>query len=172
MNYLSVSEAHEQDIPEIAGILTDATMYKVKKGDKIWGGEGWTDEEVKDYMAESEMFLVKQGQEIVGTVSLQWEDERTWGAQPPIAGYMHRLAIKEGHHGQGLGEQVIDWVATKVAEQGKELLRLDCPEDNQDLCKYYEKLGFTKTGSRQIPKYDDHNEATVALYERPVDVRK
>lgn len=166
MEKLHVFGAQEKDIPEIAGILTDATIYKVSQGDKIWGETGWSEAEVKNCMAESDTYLVKQDDETVGTVSLQWQDDRVWGQQSQDAGYMHRLAVKHGYHGQNLGEQIINWVASKVAEQGKELLRLDCPEDNEALCKYYEAQGFVKAGSKKIPEYDDHNEVSVALYER------
>ena len=153
-------------MPTIADILTSATKHKLDHGDTIWGTEGWSEEEVYDAMTESTIYLIKQGCEIVGTVSLQWDDPRSWGEQPPVAGYIHRLAVKHGFHGQGLGERVIDWAAARATENGRSFLRLDCEAKNTDLCGYYEKLGFTRVGTRPIPEYDGY---VAALYERPIE---
>lgn len=166
MNRLEFIGAQESDIPAVEDILNDATQYKVKHGDVAWGTEGWTDEEVRESMSESSVYLIRQGKEIVGTVSLQWEDERNWGIQPPVAGYMHRLAIKEGFHNLGLGAQAIDWALSQVAKKGRQYLRLDCEAKNAELCGYYEAQGFTHVGTRPVPEYGTY---VAALYERPVN---
>jgi ribosomal protein S18 acetylase RimI-like enzyme len=116
-------------------------------------------------MSESLVYLVKLDGETVGTVSLQWEDERNWGPQPPIAGYMHRLAIKDGFHGQSIGKRVVDWAAFQVAENGREFLRLDCEASNTHLCGYYESLGFRQVGTRPVSEYGNY---VAALYQKRV----
>jgi ribosomal protein S18 acetylase RimI-like enzyme len=163
MSELSFSAAGEQDIPTVVDILSDATQYKLSHGDKIWGDEGWFDHEVREDMGESTVYLIKQGDEVVATVAMQWEDERNWGSQPPVAGYMHRLAVKDGHHGQDLGGEIIDWAKSQVAAQGRQFLRLDCEAANTKLCGYYEKLGFTQVGTRSVPEYGDY---VAALFEQ------
>lgn len=165
MSELSFASAGEEDIPVVAGILTDAIKQKLNHGDLAWGENGWSNEEVHDAMTESTMYLIKRGSEIVGTVSLQWDDERSWGEQPPVAGYMHRLAIKDGYYGQGLGGQAIDWATSQVAKEGRQFLRLDCEASNTELCAYYEKQGFKQVGTRPIPEYEGY---VAALYEKPV----
>jgi len=165
MSELSFSPANQEDVPLLTGILTDATMYKLDLGDQIWGTEGWTEEEVQGAMTESTIYLVREGSEVIGTVSLQWDDERNWGEQPPVAGYLHRLAIREGFHGQGLGERIVDWAAKRVAEKDRQFLRLDCEETNAELCGYYKKLGFVQVGTRPVPEYSNY---VAALFEKPV----
>ena len=165
MENLSITAANENDIPLVADILSDATQHKIKLGDRIWGDAGWSKEEVQESMAESTMYLIHHGDEVVGTVSLQWEDERNWGPQPPVAGYLHRLAIKDGFHGKGLGEQVVNWAAAQVADRGRQFLRLDCEAKNTQLCAYYENQGFVRVGERPIPEYGDY---VAALFEREV----
>jgi GNAT superfamily N-acetyltransferase len=78
---------------------------------------------------------------------------------------MHRLAVKDGYHGQGLGSQIIDWAKSQVAAQGRQLLRLDCEAANKELCDYYVDLGFTQIGARHIPEYGDY---VAALFEQSV----
>jgi len=162
MNNLSLSVAQKADLKIIATILTEATNYKLDRNDMIWGKESWTKTEVLDMMRQSTVFVAKRNEEIVGTVSLKWEDKRIWGEQPPTAGYVHRLAVKDTFHGKNIGKQIIDELAKYVLENGRSILRLDCEANNFSLCKYYEKLGFNKVGTMQIKT----NNYTAALYER------
>ena len=165
MSELSFSPASSEDTPILLDILTDATHQKLNRGDMSWGPSGWTEEEVRDVMTESTVYLVRQNDQIIGTVSLQWDDEEVWGPQPPVAGYLHRLAIKDEFRGQGLGEQIVDWSAARAAENGRSSLRLDCEESNEDLCNYYKGLGFTKVGSQILNEF-----YTAALFERPTNI--
>ncbi len=165
MSELSFTPAQENDLPILVDVLSDATQHKLRHGDMVWGNEGWTEEEVQDAMTESLMYLVKQDREVIGTVSLQWDDEINWGPQPPIAGYMHRLAVKDGHHGQNIGKRIVDWAGEQTLSNGRSYLRLDCEASNTDLCTYYENLGFTQLGTRSVPKYEDY---VAALFEKPL----
>lgn len=169
MDKLTFANAQENDIPVITEILSDATEYKVQHGDTSWGHEGWGSEEIQERMKNGNtFFLVKQGDEVVGTVSLGWSDKRNWGERPEDAGYMHQLAIKDGFRGQNLGSQVIDWLADKVTEKDRKFLRLDCDANNAKLCAYYEQQGFTKIGTNSRPDAEV-GDYEAALYERPVD---
>jgi ribosomal protein S18 acetylase RimI-like enzyme len=112
-------------------------------------------------------FITKQGGVIVATVSLGWEDVRNWGIKPSDAGYMHQLAVKGGHRGKNLGGQIINWLADKVAQEGRQFLRLDCDTNNAELCAYYEDQGFTKVGTQSRPD-NELGEYKMALYERSV----
>jgi ribosomal protein S18 acetylase RimI-like enzyme len=165
MSKLHVSAADDEDISTVAGILTEATRYKLSLGDTAWGNVGWNQEEVRKTMNKSLVYLIRIDKEIIGTVSLQWDDQRIWGNQLPLAGYIHRLAIKNGFHGKNIGKQVIDWAEAHVAENGRTLLRLDCPARNISLCSYYESLGFQQVSKLAIPEYGDY---FAALYEKRI----
>ena len=165
MSKLTFNEARATDIPLIADILKDATERKLQHGDTVWGSEGWTDEEIQGTMSESTVYIVREGEHTAGTVSLQWDDERSWGEQLPVAGYIHRLAIKHEYVGQGLGEIIIDWAAARAREHDRYLLRLDCENSNNQLCAYYEKLGFIKVGIQAISEFGDY---VAALYEKHI----
>jgi ribosomal protein S18 acetylase RimI-like enzyme len=168
MEKLEFSTAQQSDIPAITGVLTDATQYKLEQGDTSWGDEGWFHHEIQERMDDgSTFYLVKQGDEMIGTVSLSWQDERNWGDRPNDAGYMHQLAVKDGHHGNDLGGRIMDWLAKEAKKENRQFLRLDCDANNEGLCSYYEEHGFVRVGtnSRQDNEMGTYE---AALYERPV----
>ena len=160
---LKVTAAKREDIPELVTILTKATEFKLAHDDKAWGSQPYTEKEVGLSLEAGTTYTARRDGEIVGTVMLLWEDEGMWSKQPPDAGYIHRLAIKEGLHGQGLGSQIMDWAAKEVAKKGRKYLRLDCPSTNIELCAYYETNGFTRVATKPNPMYPNY---TAAYFER------
>jgi ribosomal protein S18 acetylase RimI-like enzyme len=160
---LSMTLARKNDLVTISKILTDATKHKNKYQDRTWGDEAWSEQEVKGMMREGDTYLLRLGSETVGTLMLLWEDDQSWDDQPPVAGYLHKLAIKDGFHGQDLGSQAIELALSKVIEKNRSFLRLDCEESNQTLCQYYENHGFHKVGSKTFTSKSNY---TAALYER------
>lgn len=163
MEKLSLKAGGESEVPNLAAILTQGSQYKLKHNDTVWD-EGWSEQEVRDYLKASTPYLITLEGKEVGAVWLQWEDEHLWGSQEPVAGYMHRLVIKDGFHGKDIGAKVIDEVSRLVEEKGRQFLRLDCPAANTGLCNYYESLGFNKVDEKPVPEYG----YTEALYERAV----
>ena len=90
-----------------------------------------------------ETWLVKRGDAVAGTVTLNWQDP-VWSDVDGAAGYVHRLAVRRSE--SGLGAQVLRWTADRTAAHGRNLLRLDCVASNNRLCAYYEAAGFVHRG--------------------------
>lgn len=88
------------------------------------------------------------------------------GEQPPVAAYVHQMAVKDGYRGLNLGKQLLDWAGEQAANQGRQLFRIDFPPENDGLRGYYEGLGFRFVGNWEINA--PHATYTAALYERPV----
>lgn len=153
------------NIPALRDILTDATRYKIEHGDTSWGEGEFTDDEVTYALTKTNVYVIRVGGEVVASFALDWSDERIWGKQPPTAGYLHRMVVKDSWHGQNIGHQLIILAAHKAKRQKKQFLRLDCSPQNTKLCAYYEKQGFTMVGERQIVKPEPY---TAGLYQRAV----
>ena len=164
---LSIRKSTLDDAPILAEILTQAMNYKLSLGDKAWGDQPYTPQEVQSRIVKGHTYTALIDDEIVGTLMFLWEDEMMWGKQPPVAAYVHQLAIKDGYHGQGIGGKLLDWASNKAAKEGRKLLRVDFPPQNAGLKKYYEKLGFKFVKKRLI--HAPHASYTAALYERPVE---
>lgn len=99
-----------------------------------------------------ETYLVRAGEDTVGTFGLEWHDAEVWpDSDTAGAAYLHRLAIRPRHHGQGLGCFAVGWAEQTAAAQGCSLLRLDAVATNRRLCDWYERLGFRPRGEVLLP---------------------
>lgn len=159
----SVVKAQPADVASLIAIMDDATRYKAARGDLAWGATGNWAQRVAAALQRGELFVVRAAGRDIGTVCMQWDDERYWGAQPSVAGYLHGLAVKDGYRGSGAGGRVIDWAAGHVAANGRRFLRLDCAAGNTALCRYYEGQGFALAGQQVFAS--GH---VAALYQREV----
>lgn len=165
---LSIRKAALSDTVDLAEILTQAMQYKLSLGDKAWGEHPYTAEQVQEQIVKGNTYVAWINDKRVGTLILLWEDEMYWGKQPPEAAYVHKLAIRDVYHGQGIGEKLLDWADQQAGEQRRKLLRIDFPPTNAGLRAYYEKLGFRWVMDREI--HAPHATYIAALYERPVNL--
>jgi GNAT superfamily N-acetyltransferase len=162
---LTVKLARREDAEALVGLLNKASQYKLKHGDDAWASVPYTPQELEQRIKKGNTYTAWLGDELVGTMLLLWEDEMTWGKQPPIAAYAHQLAVQDGHHGHNLGGQLLDWASEQAAAHGRKFLRIDLPTGNDGLRSYYESQGFTWVEDREI--HAPHAVYMAALYERP-----
>lgn len=157
MQELLFARAQPEDLPIVLSILNEGTARKLALGDNSWSPEGWSPQRLAGFMAESRTYLVHQGGILAATYAVQWEDNVVWGEQPGNASYLHRMVTRQDFRGQGLGPKMVSHATWEAAAAGYELLRLDCPADNEGLCAYYRDLGFSVVGSCFVAEYGDYN---------------
>lgn len=162
---LSVDLAKPDDAQQLAEILNQSAQYKLAHGDDAWASVPFTVEELNKHISKGNTYTARLGDTIVGTLMLLWEDEMVWGKQPPDAAYVHLLAVKDGHHGHNLGGQLLDWTSEQAVSNGKKVLRIDLPPENDGLKAYYEKQGFKWVEDKEV--HAPHATYTAALYEKP-----
>jgi len=163
----SIRRATEQDVSVLTQIRNDAHANKVAHHDYAWGkeGNGVSEQWMLNNVIQKEVYVVELNGTPVGTFSIDLDDERRWGPQEPIAGYVHGLSVRKGFNGRGLGSLMLDWCAQRLSELKRRYVRLDCPARNATLCAYYESLGFIRAGSWQEPGPGGY---LWALYEKQV----
>ncbi|HEV2449380.1 MAG TPA: GNAT family N-acetyltransferase [Thermoplasmata archaeon] len=104
-------------------------------------------ERMTEAAARGEVYAIEDDRgEMLGTVTLQWEDLPFWGARPPDAGYVHRLAVRRRHAGRSIGRRALDWAETETRNRGRIYLRLDCLVESDRLHAYYTLAGFSPIG--------------------------
>jgi len=89
-----------------------------------------------------EVFLARIGNDVVGTITLQWSDPVFWNGASPDAGYVHKFAVVRAHAGRKIGEKMLRWAEKQALLAGKNYLRLDCLASNRIIRDYYEKVGY------------------------------
>lgn len=166
MTMRSVRLATPDDVPVLTQIRNDAHAKKVAYGDYAWGkeGDGFSEGWVQNSLSRRDVYVVEQDRLLVATFSLDWSDEAYWGAQEPVAGYVHGLSVRKGFNGLGLGRFVIDWCASRVIARNRRFVRLGCDARNIKLCAYYESLGFRRVGAGLKAQHNDYIDS---LYEKP-----
>ncbi|RSS52913.1 GNAT family N-acetyltransferase [Streptomyces sp. WAC07061] len=100
-------------------------------------------------MENGEVWLAETADCLVGAWELWWQDEEAWGAQPPTAGYVHRLMVNHGSVPPGTGRRLLQVAERRVAEAGRQLVRLDCLADNAALNAYYLSAGYQVVGRKE-----------------------
>ncbi|WP_423395073.1 GNAT family N-acetyltransferase [Burkholderia sp. LMG 21824] len=163
MSVTTVRPATIDDAAIAARILTDAVAFKTAHDDPAWGHRARTEQDVRPMLDAGSLHIVEQDRIAAAMFVLRWEDEAYWGPQAPVAGYLHRLSVRDGFHGRGLGRHVIDWCADQVRAQQRRFLRLDCDPRNAKLCAYYEAFGFERVALRPLS-----SGYIASLYERAV----
>jgi len=159
---VSIIRAGADDAPALAALLRDCAAWLWNQGIHQWHPDEFTIEEAADSIARHEIYLLREGDRTLGTFSLQWTDERIWGEDDGKAGYVHRFAVSRDVAGQRLGEQLLRFAETRIAEQGRSFLRLDCWGGNERLCRYYADAGFTRVRDFMVGTW------LCALFERSV----
>lgn len=163
---LYVRLAQDRDVNEIVSLLTEGAERQ--RG--FEGTAGWPIPYPLDQVAigvrQGIFYVAEIDGRIVATFALHWDDPRFWGSQPPIAGYVHKLAVRKAMAHQEIGRRTIEWIAHHVRASGRTVLRLDCLSTNRRLVAFYESLGFR--GVRIVRAGAPGEEWPWLLMERPL----
>lgn len=143
--------ARPDEIDVVLGLIDRAADWLRAKDTTQWA-KPWPSEEgrwkrVNEALASAETWLLFDGQDAIGTVSIKLDGhEELWTSEERAtqAVYLHRLVIDREYAGIGLGAELIDWAARKGASrlQFAELVRIDVWTDNHALHEYYCRQGF------------------------------
>ena len=152
-------------------ILADAAAWTRTRGYANWP-ERFSRRFIESHAIAGELHAVEIDGSMIATLTLQWSDERFWGETGPDAGYVHRLAVRRSHAGQGLGYRLLDWSDEQVRARGRELLRIDVVSDNAPLRGYYEQVGFAHqrdVEGEEVSRDGTRRPWRTSLYERRCD---
>jgi ribosomal protein S18 acetylase RimI-like enzyme len=161
-----VRRARSEDFEAARTVLSSAAAWARARGIERWWPVPFPPERLRPALENGHLFVAESGGEVVATLVFKWEDTRVWGDQPPVAGYVHMLAVRKDRPLRGLGELLLAWAADRTRENGRPLLRLDCLATNESLIRYYEGVGFRRV--RVAPHPVPGETRGVQLFEREV----
>jgi ribosomal protein S18 acetylase RimI-like enzyme len=136
--------ATKSDVPNVASILTECSEYVQNMGmGKMWPIP-FPEDQVASTIDKNETWVVERvgTEQIAATFRLVWSDPIFWGSQPPVAGYLHKLAVRRAFAHQDMGTRIVEFAEEQVRQRGREYLRLDCMASNSFIVSYYQARGF------------------------------
>ena len=150
-----IRPATVDDTPALVATLTEAADWVQRLDGTVMWVEGELEEDRVRSEAEAGMFVVAEAEgEVVGAIRFQLDDQLFW---PDIDGresaFVHRLAVRRSHAGQGISTALLQWAADRARGLGKRYLRLDCDADRTRLRELYERFGFKLHSYRQVGAY-------------------
>ena len=154
----------ENDVAAVMGLRVAAAQWLVSLGIDQWSPNDPFEPYVRGFAQEHSLWVVRRGDQLVGSVAVLWSDPTVWGQAVDEAGYVHSLVIDRAFAGAGLGRAILEWAESHISRNGRALARLDCVKDNRKLRRYYETAGYRHVGHRDFP--DASWARGVALYEK------
>ena len=161
-----IRRGEAEDFEPARAVLTSAAAWARDRGIDRWWPVPFPAERLRPALENGHLYVAESAGEIVATLVFQWEDRRAWGEQPPVAGYVHLLAVRKDRPLKGLGEILLAWAADRTRENGRGLIRLDCLATNDGLVRYYEGIGFRRV--RVAPHPVPGETRGVQLFEKEV----
>jgi GNAT superfamily N-acetyltransferase len=132
--------AEPRDIPSLVSLINEAYLVEAPfmHGDRI-DVAGVT----RMMGAPNSAFLLHEvGSTIAGAVYVRWDSDR---------GFLGPLAVQPALQVSGTGRALITAAEQLCREHGARHLDLDVMSFRPELLPYYERLGFTRTGTAPYP---------------------
>jgi ribosomal protein S18 acetylase RimI-like enzyme len=152
---IRLAVAAESDLGLVLDILAEAAVWL---RDELGIRHQWSPQFPQNAFAQAardgELYLIYDGEDLVGTVRIQLADEPVWGPDDRRAVYCHSLAIRRHYSGRGLGGEALDAAQELGTAMGRPVLRLDCMASSDGLRRYYEGLRFRGRG--EVTHRDEH----------------
>jgi GNAT superfamily N-acetyltransferase len=160
MSIIIFRTAQKADKAQYAQLLTRGVERKKSYGDDAWGQEPYSVKEAAAILDRSLVIVAVRDTKLVGAVSIDWNDSR-WGNTTEPAGYIHKLVAEKSE--RGLGAELMARAERVIGAFGTERVRLDCPTTNQQLCGFYEHIGYQLVRVAKTPNNNDSS-----LYEKRI----
>jgi RimJ/RimL family protein N-acetyltransferase len=142
---LEVRAAGHDDLPTVHEILDGAAAWLAERGIRQWPVP-YPREPIARALAGGGLWVGARGGRIVATMRTAHRDPGIWGEDPVPALYVHALAARREPLGRGSGLELLRWAARAAAQEGLEVVRLDCVAGNERLRRYYRRAGFRYVG--------------------------
>jgi ribosomal protein S18 acetylase RimI-like enzyme len=147
---LSIRVAAGDDARAVLRLRDDLAAWMVQRRIDLWQPGEMPLTWVEHSIAQGWFHTVWKQGELVGSVTVAWQEPFVWGASDTPAGYIHMLMVDRAYAGNGVGRSILGWAEGQIAASGRRLARLDCATSNGRLCGYYEQAGYVAVGRRRF----------------------
>ncbi len=137
-----VERLKKEDLPKYKALIDEAFDGSQELSEYLK-----YDDNSKSY----EIIVLKEKDEIVGTVTMYKLDLFTFSFQPTIE--LFNVAVKKKYRRQNLGRILINYVIDYAKENGYKTIHFTCLEAEKEVHEFYESCGFVKAESRKYNMY-------------------
>ena len=120
-------------------------------------GKHPTDEAIRTYTDNGEMYILTDGENIAGMVALVMHQDQDYediawavGLESDQVATLHLLAVCPEFLGKGMGIKLLDEAERLTVENGRKALRFDTLSSNLPAQRLYEKAGFSYRGKKHL----------------------
>ena len=124
---------------------------------------------LREQIAAGSVYVGRLNSHLVGSFTLNDEDERIWGVDSTSATYLHRLMVDRRWAHRGLGAALLTWAEEHSRAHGKTHLRLDCVEINNTLIEYYRNAGYQEVRRLFLEGFLPHQGGLVLFEKALID---
>jgi len=145
----TIEPANANDFKELTRLLDKANEYSLERsGLPAWGLKEYALRELAEHLNDGACYVMRDKQKIVATMTITdkdwlWGDKSTDGT----ALYFHKLMKDPECRIRNIGLIFISFVAHRALTQNKKFIRCDVISSQEQLVKYYLKLGFIHKAS-------------------------
>jgi ribosomal protein S18 acetylase RimI-like enzyme len=147
-NNLIFRLATPEDVEPVYQLYCDVCwwLHNVRGITHQWEGEP-AKQEIQDMVASGQLYLALLQDEVTGAFKLNERDQH-WD-DDGAALYVHAFAVNRSFKGRGIGQRMLDWAGDEARRRGKQVVRLDCMNENSRLQQVYTDAGFEFRGQHQ-----------------------
>jgi protein-tyrosine phosphatase len=161
---LRMAPATVEHAPAVRELRNDLARWMLQRGIAQWSPGEMSLAWIETCISWSAVHVVTLDEQLVGSVTVVWDDPFVWGDRPADAGYIHMLMVDPRFRGNGIGRSILAWAEASIRDAGRSLARLDCARTNPALCTYYEDVGYRFVAHKEFPGVEGAGETT--LYEK------
>jgi protein-tyrosine phosphatase len=161
---LQIAVATVDHAPTVRRLRNDLARWMLQRGIEQWRPGEMSLEWIETCISWGVVHVVTLDEQLVGTVTVVWDDPLLWGEQAGVAGYVHMLMVDRRFSGHGIGRSILAWAESSICDHGRRVARLDCVRTNRPLRTYYETAGYRFVAHKEFPDIDWAGETS--LYEK------
>jgi len=148
--YVRLEIASPSDAASIAALRTAVADRLTEQYGKGHWSFGSTERGVLSAMRESSIYVAKQEDRVIATLTLQtkkpWAIDRTYFARVKTPLYLLSMAVDADLHLRGIGRQCLDQARAIAARWPADAIFLDAYDAKAGAGGFYRKCGFEEVG--------------------------
>jgi ribosomal protein S18 acetylase RimI-like enzyme len=153
---MNLVQAHDIETVKKLYINVIENTPEIDKTARWVYGKHPTDEGLRSYIENGEMFLLTDRDTVAGMVAIVMHqgtdyEDIPWAEklENDQVATLHLLAVCPDYRGRALGNTILELAGELAKQQGKKALRLDVLESNLPAQRMYEKAGYEYRGKQR-----------------------